>query len=118
VVLLIVAVAAFWIALSLYHGLGTEANLRHQLTQLQGQSQNLEHEVQAQRVELKTASSAAAQAEIARAEGLVPPTDKVYAVENPVQAAGPVAIQQGAEEVGQTASSLVQSLLGLAPPAS
>lgn len=117
-VLLIVAVASFWIALSLYRGLGTEAALHRQLTQLQAQSQSLTNQVQVQRVELRTASSSAAQAEIARAEGLVPPTDQVYAVENPVQAAGPVAIQQGAEEVGQTAQSLAQSLLGLAPPAS
>jgi len=110
--------ASFWIALSLYRGLGTEAALHRQLTQLQAQSQSLTHRVQDQRVELKTASSSAAQAEIARAEGLVPPTDRVYAVENPVQAAGPVAIQQGAEVVGQTAHSLVQSLLGLTSPAS
>lgn len=104
--------------MSLYRGLGTEADLHRQLTQLQAQSQSLTNQVQVQRVELRTASSSAAQAEIARAEGLVPPTDQVYAVENPVQAAGPVAIQQGAEEVGQTAQSLAQSLLGLAPPAS
>lgn len=116
--LLIVTVAGFWIALSLYHGLGTDASLQRQLTQLQSQSQALAHEVQAQREELKTASSAAAQAEIARSEGLAPSSEKIYAVENPVEAAGPVAIQQGAEEVGQTAQSLVNSLLGLAPPVS
>ncbi|MGH7643404.1 MAG: hypothetical protein ACRENX_10445 [Candidatus Dormibacteria bacterium] len=115
-VLLIVTVAGFWIALSLYHGLGTDARLQRQLTQLQSQSQNLSRQVQAQRLELRTASSAAAQGEIARSEGLAPATDKIYAVENPIQAAGPVAIQQGALEVGQTAQSLVQSLLGVAPP--
>jgi cell division protein FtsB len=118
VVLLIVAVGGFWIALSLYHGLGTDALLKRQLTQLQAQSQSLSRQVQAQREELKTASSAASQSEIARSEGLVPPTDKVYAVENPVEAAGPVAIQQGAVEVGQTAQDLVQALLGVTPPAS
>ncbi|HEY6538927.1 MAG TPA: hypothetical protein VI138_07820 [Candidatus Dormibacteraeota bacterium] len=118
VILVIVAGAGFWIALSLYHGLGTEAALHGQLSRLQAQSASLAHQVQSQRVELKTASSAAAQAEIARAEGLVPPGDHVYAVENPVQAAGPVAIEQGASEVGQTVQSLVQTLLGVTPPPS
>jgi len=112
-VLLIVAVAGVWIALSLYHGLGTDATLQHQLLRLQAQSQGLSHQVQAQGEELRTAASAASQAELARSVGLAPPTDKVYAVENPVEAAGPVAIQQGALEVGQTAHDLVQALLGL-----
>jgi cell division protein FtsB len=116
VVLLIVTVAGFWIAVSLYHGLGTDASLQRQLSQLQSQSQSLSRQVQAQREELKTASSSASQAEIARSEGLAGSTDKVYAVENPVEAAGPVAIQQGAAEVGQTAQALVQALLGISPP--
>lgn len=111
--LLIVAVAGVWIALSLYHGLGTDATLHRQLLRLQAQSQGLSHQVQAQGEELRTAASAASQAELARSVGLAPPTDKVYAVENPVEAAGPVAIQQGALEVGQTAHDLVQALLGL-----
>jgi len=115
-VLLIVTVAGFWIAASLYHGLGTDASLRRQLDQLQLQSQGLTSQVQAQRQELTTAASAAAQSEIARSEGLTGPTEKVYAVENPVQAAGPVAIQQGADAVGQTAQALVQELLGISPP--
>jgi len=118
VVLLIVTVAGFWIALGLYHGLRTDAGLRRQLTQLQGQSQSLSGQVQAQRLELLTAASSLAQAELARSQGLSPSTDQVYAVENPVQAAGPVAIQQGAVEVGQTAQSLVQSLLGVTPKTS
>ncbi|MGA7173482.1 MAG: hypothetical protein WCB86_01260 [Candidatus Dormiibacterota bacterium] len=116
VVLLIVTVAGFWIAVSLYHGLGTDASLQRQLSQLQSQSQSLSRQVRAQREELKTASSSASQAEIARSEGLAGPTDKVYAVENPVEAAGPIAIQQGAAEVGQTAQALVQALLGISPP--
>ncbi len=117
-VLLIAALAGFWIALSLYHGLGTDAGLQRQLDSLQAQSQSLARQVQAQRVELKTASSVAAQSELARAEGLVPSKERVYAVENPVEAAGPVAIQQGAAEVGQTAQNLVHTLLGLLPPTS
>jgi cell division protein FtsB len=117
-VLLIVTVAGFWIALSLYHGLGTDSSLQRQLNQLQAQSQSLSRQVQAQREELQTASSAASQAEIARSEGLAPPTDKVYAVENPVEAAGPVAIQQGAAEVGQTAQELIHALLGVPLPTS
>jgi len=117
VVLLIVAVAGFWIALSLYHGLGTDASLRRQLISLETQSQSLSRQVQAQSAELKTAGSSSAQAEIARAQGLVAPGERVYAVENPVQAAGPVAIQQGAVDVGQTAHNLVQGLLGLPLPA-
>ncbi|MGC1909629.1 MAG: hypothetical protein WA809_08540, partial [Candidatus Dormiibacterota bacterium] len=99
-----------------YHGLGTDASLQRQLSRLQSQSQSLSRQVQAQREELKTASSPASQAEIARSEGLAGPTDKVYAVENPVEAAGPIAIQQGAAEVGQTAQALVQALLGISPP--
>jgi len=116
-VLLIVAVAGLWIALSLYRGLGTDASLRRQVVTLANQSQSLSRQVQAQREELGTAASAAAQAEIARSQGLVAPGEKVYAVENPVEAAGPVAIQQGAAEVGQTAQALAQALLGPIPPA-
>ena len=114
-VLLIVAVAGFWIAVSLYRGLGTDAALHRQLLQLQAQSQSLSRQVQAQREELRTAASPASQAEIARSDGLAPSSDRVYAVENPIQAAGPGAIQQGATEVGQTAQALAQALLGLAP---
>ncbi|MGA8206530.1 MAG: hypothetical protein WB801_06745 [Candidatus Dormiibacterota bacterium] len=113
VVLLIVAIAGCWIALSLYRGLGTDAALDRQVLSLQAQTQGISRQVEAQREELKGAPSAAAQAEIARSEGLVAPGEKVYALENPVQAAGPGAIQQGVEEVGQTAQSLVQELLSL-----
>lgn len=116
--LLIVAVAGCWIAVSLYRGLGTDAALRRQLFQLQAQSQSLSQQVQAQHEELKTASSPASQAEIARSDGLALPSDQVYALENPLQAAGPSAIQQGTAVVGQTAQDLVQSLLGLATPSS
>jgi cell division protein FtsB len=115
VVLLIVAIAGFWIALSLYRGLGTDAALHRQVLSLQAQTQGISRQVQAQREELKTASSDVSQAEIARSEGLVAPGDKVYAVENPVQAAGPGAIQQGVAEVGETAQVLVQTLLGIPP---
>lgn len=111
--LLIVAVAGCWIALSLYHGLGADAALHRQLLSLQAQTQGISRQVVAQREELKGASSAAAQAEIARSDGLMAPGEKVYALENPVQAAGPGAIQQGTEKVGQTAQALVQQLLGL-----
>jgi cell division protein FtsB len=113
VVLLIVAVAGCWIALSLYRGLGTDAALHRQVLSLQAQTQGISRQVEAQREELKTASSATAQAEIARSEGLVAPGEKVYAIENPVQAAGPGPIQQGTEEVGETAQNLVQTLLGI-----
>jgi cell division protein FtsB len=111
--LLIVAIAGCWIALSLYRGLGTDAALQRQVLSLQAQTQGISRQVGAERQELKGASSSGAQAEISRSEGLVAPGEKVYALENPVQAAGPGAIQQGTEEVGQTAASLVQELLGL-----
>jgi cell division protein FtsB len=111
--LLIIFIAGCWIAVSLYRGLGTDAALHSQVLSLQAQTQGISHQVAAEREELKGASSSAAQAEIARSEGLVAPGEKVYALENPVQAAGPGAIQQGVAEVGQTAQSLVQQLLGL-----
>ena len=111
--LAIVAVAAIWIGVSLYHGLGTDAALHRQLLHVQAQSESLGRQVQAQQEELSSASSAASQAEIARSEGLALSGEQVYAIENPVQAAGPSKIQQGATEVGQTADSLVQTLLGL-----
>lgn len=114
-VLVIVAAAGFWIAVSLYHGLGTDAQLQRQLDHLQGQTQSLTSQVQAQRVELQTAGSPAAQSELSRAEGLVEPGEKVYAIESPVKAAGPGAIQRAAEEVGQTALGLAQEFL--VPPA-
>lgn len=107
------AIAGCWIALSLYRGLGADAALHRQVLSLQAQTQSISRQVVAEREELKGASSGAAQAEIARSEGLVAPGEKVYALENPVQAAGPGAIQRGAEQVGATAQSLVQQLLGL-----
>jgi len=113
-VLLIVAIAGCWIALSLYRGLGADAALHRQVLSLQAQTQGISRQVAAEREELKGAPSAAAQAEIARSDGLVAPGEKVYALENPVQAAGPGAIQRGTEDVGQTAQALVQELLGLA----
>lgn len=116
--LAIVAVAAIWIGISLYHGLRTDAGLHRQLLQLQAQSQSLGRQVQAQKEELGSAASAAYRVEIARSEGLSLPGEQVYAIENPVQAAGPGAIQQGAAEVGQTAQALVQQLLGLPSPTS
>ncbi len=112
-VLLIVAIAGCWIALSLYRGLGTDAALHRQVLSLQAQTQSISRQVVAQREELKGASSSVALAEIARSEGLVAPGEKAYALENPVQAAGPGAIQQGIEEVGETAQALVQATLGL-----
>ena len=86
--LLIVAIAGCWIALSLYRGLGADAALHRQVLSLQAQTQGISRQVAAEREELKGASSSAAQAEIARSEGLVAPGEKVYALENPVQAAG------------------------------
>jgi cell division protein FtsB len=112
-VLAITALAAIWIGASLYHGMGTDVVLHRQLQRLEVQSQVLERQVQAQREELRSAPSSAAEADIARSEGLSDSGEQVYALESPVEAAGPVAIQQATSEVGQTAQSIVQTLLGL-----
>jgi cell division protein FtsB len=112
-VLLIVAVAAIWVGASLCHGLGSDAALHRQLGRLEVQSQAIERQVQAQREELSSAPSLAAQAEIARSQGLSEAGEQVYVLESPVEAAGPVAIQQATSEVGQTAQSVVQTLLGV-----
>lgn len=107
------ALAALWVGVSLSRGLSTDASLQRQLVQLQQQSQSLRQQIQAQHQELSSAASAAGQEELARSEGLAAAGDRVYVVENPVRAAGPATIQQAAAEVGQTARSLANSLLGL-----
>ncbi len=99
-----------WLGLGLYQNYRSDASLRRQLLDLQYQTQALQGQDRAQSQELGAAGSSAAQAEIARADGLSPAGEQVYVIESPLRASGPGPLEQGIGLVAQSLGGMARSL--------
>jgi hypothetical protein len=110
---IVAAILALSIGVAAYGSHRSDQGLSRQLVKLQAQAQILGNQVKAQQQEVADAGSPAWQQELARADGLAAPGQKVYAIESRAQAAGPAAVEQGVAQVGQAVEEIAQGALAL-----